>query len=148
LKSKFDNLKHNTRLIKYINHALINERNKNLMKFGITAVQEDVLIFLWSNMDKDIIYQKDIEAHLKLKTPTVTGILKRLEEKNMIIRYQDKKDARCTCHKITEKGLSIIEHSFIQGVTEVEEKMIRGMSEEEQNNLNILLKKVLKNIEN
>lgn len=147
MKSQLDKLNHNGRLIKYISHAITNERNKNLMKFDITAVQEDVLIFLWKNIDKESIYQKDIELHSKLKTPTVTGILKRLEEKDMILRYQDKRDARCTCHKITEKGLSVLEKSFINGIIELEKKLVEGMSEEEKNNLNYLLKKVLDNME-
>lgn len=147
MKCLIDGIDHNGILIKHINHAITNERNRNLLQFDITAVQEDVLIFLWKNRDKESIYQRDIEAHLKLKTPTVTGILKRLEEKNMITRYQDKKDARCTCHKLTEKGQHVVEHAFNHGIVNMEKKLVRGMSEEEKNNLNYLLKKVLENME-
>lgn len=147
MKCPIENINHNGILIKHISHAITNERNKNLMQFDITAVQEDVLIFLWKNLDKENIYQKDIEVHLKLKTPTVTGILKRLEEKNMIIRYQDKTDARRTCHTLTKKGQSVVEHAFNQGIAELEKKLVKSMTEEEKNNLNYLLKKVLKNIE-
>lgn len=134
-------------IINHISHALTNDRNKNLMQFGITAVQEDVLFFLWGNQDKESIYQRDIEGHLKLKTPTVTGILKRLEEKEMIIRYQDEKDARRTCHKLTKKGSDVVEHAFNFGIANMEKKIVSGLTEEEKSNLNYLLKKVLKNVE-
>ncbi len=134
-------------IINHISHALTNERNRSLMQFDITSVQEDVLIFLWLNKDKDSVYQRDIEGHLKLKTPTVTGILKRLEEKEMIIRYQDKKDARRTCHKLTQKGSDVVEHAFNFGIVNMEKKLVSGLTEEEKSNLNYLLKKVLKNVE-
>ena len=134
-------------LIKHISHALINMGNKNLMQFDITAVQEDVLIFLWKNRDRENIYQRDIESYLKLKTPTVTGILKRLEEKKMIIRYPDKRDGRCTCHKLTDKGKYVVQHAFNHGIVNMEKQLVNNMTEEEKTNLNNLLKKILKNVE-
>lgn len=142
-----DGSDYNGILIKHISHTLTNIRNRNLMQFDITAVQEDVLIFLWKNRGKESIYQRDIESHLKLKTSTVTGILKRLEDKKMIIRYPDKNDGRCTCHKLTDKGLSVVQHAFNHGIINMEKQLVNNLSEEEKTNLNELLKKILKNVE-
>lgn len=133
-------------LIKYIANSIKNEINKNLVKFDITAVQEAVLLFLWENPDGDI-FQKDIEEYLKLKNPTVTGIVKRLEEKGMITRTHKKGDARCKCHYLTDKGKHVVEDTIGYGVNYIEKKLTKDLSLEERENLIYLLKKVLRNME-
>lgn len=133
-------------LIKYIANSIKNEINNSLAKFDITAVQESVLLFLWENPDRDI-FQKDIEEYLKLKNPTVTGIVKRLEEKGMINRTHKKDDARCKCHFLTDKGKHVVEDTIGYGVNYIEKKLTKDLSFEEKENLIYLLKKVLRNME-
>lgn len=133
-------------LIKYIANSIKNEINNNLAKFDVTAVQESVLLFLWENPNRDI-FQKDIEEHLKLKNPTVTGIVKRLEEKGMISRTHKKDDARCKCHFLTDKGKHVVEDTIGYGVNYIEKKLTKDLSFEEKENLIYLLKKVLKSME-
>ena len=73
-------------LIKFLNNSITNEINRNLLKFNLTATQHEVLVYILKNENKRDVFQKDVEKHLKLTNPTITGIIKRLEEKGMIVR--------------------------------------------------------------
>ena len=100
-------------LVKFLNNAIINEVNRNLMKFNLTAAQHEVLVYVLKNENKRDIFQKDVEKHLKLTNPTVTGIIKRLEEKNMIVRCSSAEDARYKCLHVTEEGHNTLHNCFI-----------------------------------
>ncbi len=130
-------------LVKFLNNAITNEVNRNLMKFNLTAAQHEVLVYVFKNENKRDIFQKDVEKHLKLTNPTVTGIIKRLEEKNMIVRCANAGDARCKCLHVTEE----VHKCFHQGILSVEAKIIKNMTEEEQVILKKLLYRALKNLE-
>ena len=71
-------------LIKIIDKKIIKEINKNLVKFNLTATQEKVLWIIYYGQKKGDVFQKDIERELDLSNPTVTGIVKRLEEKDFL----------------------------------------------------------------
>lgn len=134
-------------LVKFLNNAITNEVNRNLMQFNLTAAQHEVLVYVLKNENKRAIFQKDVEKHLKLTNPTVTGIIKRLEEKDMIVRCASSGDARCKCLHVTEEGHKVLHKCFHQGILSVEAKVIQNMTEEEQVILKKLLYKALKNLE-
>ena len=131
-------------LVKFLNNAITNEVNRNLMKFNLTAAQHEVLVYVFKNENKRDIFQKDVEKHLKLTNPTVTGIIKRLEEKNMIVRCGD---ARFKCLHVTEEAKNVLHKCFHQGILSIEAKLIKNMTEEEQVILKGLLYRALKNLE-
>mgnify|MGYP000960971883 CR=1 FL=1 len=81
----FDPKEHVGLLVKFINGRVVNKINKNLSKFNLTRVQHEILCFIDKNEHEGDVFQKDIEKCLKLTNPTVTGIVKRLEEKEMIV---------------------------------------------------------------
>ena len=58
---------------------------------------------LSSGSSKEFVNQKDIEKALSLKNPTVTGILKRLDEKGFILAVPSNQDKRCKNIYPTEK---------------------------------------------
>lgn len=135
-------------LIKLIDNKIVKDVNKNLTRFNLTATQEKVLwiIFRWQDHGKDI-FQKDIEKELDLSNPTVTGIVKRLEEKEMITRIPSSQDARYKSLTLTDKGLDIIHECMDFGVNYIEKKLTKNMTEDELNTLKILLNKVLDNMD-
>lgn len=53
--------------------------------------------------------QKGLAAKLKLKASTITVMLKRMENGNLIVRKQDDKDQRVSRVYITEKGKELCE---------------------------------------
>ena len=100
----FDPKEHVGLLVKFINGRVVTKINKNLAEFNLTGVQHEILCFIDRNEHERDVFQKDIEKCLKLTNPTVTGIIKRLEEKEMIVRYPSSTDARYKCLHVTEKG--------------------------------------------
>ena len=134
-------------LIKFLNNSITNEINRNLLKFNLTATQHEVLVYILKNENKRDVFQKDVEKHLKLTNPTITGIIKRLEEKGMIVRCASTGDARCKCLHVTEEGHNILHKCFHQGILSVEAKLVKNISEKDQVLLKELLYKALKNLE-
>lgn len=82
-------------MFKQINNIYEKEFNNLLRGIGITSSQCAVLDYLLGS-SKEFVNQKDIEKALSLKNPTVTGILKRLDEKGFILAVpsNQEKDAR------------------------------------------------------
>lgn len=60
---------------------------------------------------KDEVSQRDVEKNLNLKNPTVTGILKRLDEKGYIFCVPNANDRRKKIIYLTEK-LMILEEKW------------------------------------
>ena len=144
---KFDPTKHVGLLIKFVNGKIVNKINKNLSEFNLTGVQHEILCFINRNEKERDVFQKDIEKCLKLTNPTVTGIVKRLEEKEMIVRCPSNSDARYKCLHLTEKGKEVICKSFKFGATHIEKQLVKGMTDEEVEMLKDLLHRSLKNME-
>ena len=129
------------------NETVTNKINKNLAEFNLTGVQHEILCFIDRNEHERDIFQKDIEKCLKLTNPTVTGIVKRLEEKEMIVRCPSSTDARYKCLHVTEKGKDIICKSFKFGANNIEKQLVKNMTDEEVKMLKDLLYRALKNME-
>ena len=81
-------------LVKQINNIYEKDFNRMLKSIGITSSQCAVLDYLFHS-SKEEITQRDIERHLSLKNPTVTGLLKRLDEKGFILSVPSTTDKRC-----------------------------------------------------
>ena len=93
-------------LLKQINNVYEKDLNQRLRTLGITASQCAVLDYLITSR-KEEVNQKDIEKALNLKNPTVTGLLKRLDEKGFILIVPNNKDRRCKNVYLTEKAYDI-----------------------------------------
>lgn len=136
------------RLIRRVNNALLKNRNKHLANYSLTAAQSDIIVYLIRNYEgKDEINQLDIQKHLQLSNPTVSGLLNRLEDKGFITRTSSIKDARYNCVKPTQKALDQTA-AMSNHVFSTEESMLAGLSPDERNELVRLLDIVLANVEN
>lgn len=132
------------RLIKIIHNTFETELNNQLKKYGLTKVQCDVLIYLDRNVDKEVI-QRDIEKFFGISNPTVSGILDRLEHKELIQRLVSSKDARYKYIEQTDKARHL--HQKLKSNMEQMEKKLRAnLTNEEIATLQYLLEKVLMNI--
>lgn len=143
----FDPKEHVGLLVKFVNGKIINKINKNLQQFNLTGVQHEIICYIDRNERERDVFQKDIEKCLKLTNPTVTGIVKRLEEKEMIVRCPSSNDARYKCLHVTEKGREVICKSFQFGGNHIEKQLVKGMTDEEVKILKDLLYRSLKNME-
>lgn len=131
-------------LIKQINNVYEKDFNRMLKTIGITSSQCEVLDYLFHCSEEEVT-QRDIEKHLSLKNPTVTGLLQRLEEKGFVFVVPSNKDKRCKNIYLTEKAFGI--QKKMEASRKKSDKMLTlGMTKKEVQALEKALEKVLYNI--
>lgn len=131
-------------LIKQINNVYEKELNCMMKSLGITSSQCAVLDYLFHSNEEEVT-QRDIERHLSLKNPTVTGLLQRLEEKGFIFSVPGSLDKRCKNIYLTEKAYDIQKKMEIN--RKKSDKMLTlGMTKREVEAFEKTLEKVLYNI--
>lgn len=131
-------------LIKQINNVFEKDLNEKLKKLGITSSQCAVLDYLF-HTSKEEVSQRDVERHLCLKNPTVTGLLKRLDEKGYILCVQNAKDKRKKNIYLTEKAYDIQRRMEAERKKQ-DRELTRGMSRREIEAVRKNLEKLLYNI--
>lgn len=131
-------------LINQINHVYEKDFNNRLRRLGVTSSQCAVLDYLF-NSRKEEVNQKDIEKALCLKNPTVTGLLKRLDEKGFILVVPSNKDRRCKNVYLTEKAYDI-QRRMEADRKKIDRSLTLGMTRKEKESLIKLLEKVLYNV--
>lgn len=131
-------------VVKQINNIYEKEFNNQLWGLGITASQAAVLDYLF-NSSKEAVNQKDIEKALSLKNPTVTGILKRLDEKGFVLSVPSTKDKRCKNIYPTEKAYDI-QRKMENYRRKIDKKLTVGMTKKEVDALEKMLARVLYNV--
>lgn len=95
-------------LLKMVNNLFERELNNKVSLMDLTHAQCRILGYLDRNRDKDT-YLNDIEKEFHLKRPTVSGIIKRLEEKEFIIVEPKYDDRRYKKVILTDKSEEILE---------------------------------------
>ncbi len=132
-------------MFKQINNVYEKEFNNQLRTIGITASQCAVLDYLFVS-SKEEVNQRDIEKALSLRNPTVTGLLKRLDEKGYILSVPSNKDKRCKNIYLTEKAYDIRRRMDMDR-KKLDKMLTIGMSKKEIAALEKMLGRVLYNIE-
>ena len=97
-----------TRWIMLNRLIIFTRKNSTVCSAGLGSHRQQcaVLDYLLGS-SKEFVNQKDIEKALSLKNPTVTGILKRLDEKGFILAVPSNQDKRCKNIYPTEKAYDI-----------------------------------------
>lgn len=109
-----------------------------LDKFDLTYTQYITMMVIWE--EEKIIF-KDLGQRLHLDSGTLTPVIKKLEEKGLIIRYRNNEDDRMVIVELTEKGRLLKDD-----ILEVPEKMYCKLKSDEETLLT--LKKYLDNMLN
>ncbi len=94
---------------------------------GLYFGQPPLLKYLSENKNAT---QKEIADFLHVSPPSVATSLKRMEEAGLVVRVENKKDARRNTIKLTKKGKELVEYAdnmfmYVDDVT------YRGFTEEE-----------------
>lgn len=129
--------------LKTIENLTSKFRNMHLKKFGLTTSQANVILWL-ANEKRNKIYQRDIEAALNLTNPTVSVLLNRLEEKNLIQRKICTEDTRARLIVLTDKARKVLD-SIYENIHQAEEMLFDGLPQEDIEQLSILMTKVVEN---
>ena len=130
-------------MVKQINNVFEKDLNERLRTIGITSSQCAVLDYLF-HTSKDEVNQRDVERHLSLKNPTVTGILKRLDEKGFILCVPNAVDKRRKNIYLTEKAYDI-QRRMETDRKKMDRNLTRGMKKKEIEALVKGLEKMLYN---
>lgn len=130
-------------LLKMVNNMFERKLNNNIYEIGLTSTQCRVIGFLDINRDRPI-NPIDIEREFCLTRPTVTGVLKRLEEKGFIEISQNSTDKRYKEIKLankTDELIGIMKTNLLQ----TEKTLYKNLTEADKNELYRILKTMLNN---
>lgn len=131
-------------IIKQINNIYEKELTGRLKMLGITSSQCAVLNYLFQS-NQEHVTQRELEKQLNLKNPTVTGLLKRLDEKGFLFCVQSTSDKRCKNIYLTEKAFDI-QKKMESDRKKLDKRLTIGMTKKEEEALRRGLSKVLYNI--
>lgn len=131
-------------LLRVVNNYFDRVVNKDTEEIELTSSQCFVLGFL-INCDKEEINPRDIEKHCHLKKPTVSGILKRLNEKGFIRVENSNKDNRYKQIILTEKAIKHKEE-MDRKISYAENILCAGFTEEERVVIENALVKMFENL--
>lgn len=129
---------------KLIHEAFANMFNRQLREDDMTFSQLMVISILWERRDQKVT-QKDISEALHIKHPTTIGLLKRLEEKEMVKIVVDPDNRKYRNIAITEKGEEFIEKNK-ERRNQMNAMLTHGMNEQEIDMLRDLLDKIIENM--
>ena len=111
---------------------------------GIYLGQPPILKYL---SDNENATQKEIAEHLHISSPSVATSLKRMEESGLVVRLENKKDARRNTVKLTKKGKelqSFAENTFMR----IDDIAYKGFTEEEMDLMVTFLERMNDNLTN
>ena len=109
-----------------------------LEPYDVTPVQYGVLYYLW---ETDIHTPREIADRLQLENSTISGVLERMEKKNLIERQVSKKDRRYIEVVLTDKGASL-KDDVLRTVEQFNDDVMTAFSPEEQDILKKSLEKL------
>lgn len=118
-----------------------------LSRVGLTVAQVEVLLYLLGHSGKGReITARELEQRFRVSNPTMSGILKRLEKKNIIERTQSSLDRRnkqiCIKGDVNQLCRIVEDRIYLE-----KEKLFRDFTPEESTRLLQLLTKLLHNLE-
>lgn len=132
-------------LIKMINIAFERELTRRVSFMGLTSAQCGILGYLNYHREQEV-NPIDIEKAMKLKRPTITGILHRLERKGFIRLVESEKDKRYKQVVLTEKNE--FHHVLMEDTLfQLEGTLFQDISEQEIDEVKRILKIMLKNMD-
>ena len=133
---KQDCFRHLGPLLGYCNHRVLQRLGDELRQYDVTPIQCRTLTFL--HEAREPVNQRALEQFLRVKPPTVNGIVTRLEEKGFLRRESSAADGRCRILTLTEQGAAFYD-VFHAVVEENNDFMEQGFTPDELDTLRQLL---------
>lgn len=122
-----------------ISFQMRRNHSESLRELNLYVGQDNLLSRLWSG---DGVTQMQLCEHLKCEPPTVTNMVKSLEQNGFIYRKRDQKDARVMRIYLTEEGKEL-EKPIEAKWRQQQEKLLNSVLPEER----MLLRRILKQME-
>ncbi|MDC7294397.1 MarR family transcriptional regulator [Butyrivibrio sp. DSM 10294] len=118
--------------------------NRQLKEDDMTFSQLMLISYVWEKRNQKVT-QKDISKALHIKHPTTIGLLKRLEEKEMLKVVVDPDNRKYRNIALTPKGEKFVKHNK-ERKRYTDSYLTEGMTTEEVTELRRLLDKVIDNM--
>ena len=109
---------------------------------GLSAGQELLLMLLW---EKEPRSQAELTRELAIEPPTTSKMLSRLAKAGVIVRNRSELDRRTVLVTLTEAGRAL-EGPVNAAWRTLEEDTVGGLTSEQQNDLLVLLGRVLESL--
>ncbi|WP_319532956.1 MarR family transcriptional regulator [uncultured Cohaesibacter sp.] len=132
-------------LLKQLNDSMKQVVDTELQPFGLTMTQGQFLYFLRTRMGKKTS-PRDFEEHFGIAHPTVVGVLKRLEQKDLITSTSDPDDGRRKIIALAPAEKQI-HHQALATRRTIDARLVEGFTASEVSDLKIMLKRLLANIQ-
>ena len=126
-----------------LHRSLRRNYDRQLKNFGLTPCQFDVLLSLWG---EDGIVLSELGRRVSRDSPTITGVVDRMEKKLLLKRTRDEGDRRVVKVVLTPKGKNM-QDQLSTTKKRVLEKITSNLSLQEIQQLGTLLEKMMKNVE-
>lgn len=136
---------HLGRQVVYCGHLARLCLEERMRQFGVTPVQAYAMRFLAREEGREIT-QRDLERELRLKAPTVNGVVDRLAEKGMLVRRPSPTDGRCRLLQLTDTGREAAA-AFLSAMEDTEALFRSALTDEEQRLFQELLLRIITNLE-
>lgn len=120
-------------------HIVFQKMSAKLSAYDITPVQYGALYCLW---ELELSNPKEIAEALHLENSTISGVLDRLEKKELIQRSLNPKDRRCVKIDLTPKGASLRDPVLL-AVDEINEDVLSIFPKEDSDRLKEYLRKII-----
>ncbi len=106
----------------------VNSYFKNmLLPFDVTPIQYSLLKCLWQ---ADMQMPSQLAQTLLADASTVTGVIERLEKKELVVRLFNREDRRSICVCLTEKGRAL-QPAIEAAIQQANAAVTRGLSAQE-----------------
>ena len=99
----------------------------SLAKFDVTPSQYALMSLLWNGEE---LSPSHIAQELDLDASSITGLLNRMESKELIQRVYSDEDRRGVTIKITDKGMAL-KKGITATIEECNKKVLKGLSAED-----------------
>ncbi|MCL6658648.1 MULTISPECIES: MarR family winged helix-turn-helix transcriptional regulator [Paenibacillus] len=116
--------------------------SESLRELNLYVGQDNLLYRLWLG---DGVTQMQLSEHMKCEPPTVTNMVKSLEQNGFIYRKRDVQDARIMRIFLTDKGKELekpVEYKW----KEQQEKLLQSISSEDRLILRQFMQQMERNI--
>jgi DNA-binding MarR family transcriptional regulator len=131
-------------LVNKLAHLMANELERKFRIHGITTSWWAVLALLWK---QEGLPQVEIQQKLKVEAATITGIIKRMEQAELIERRNDPVDKRIQLVYLTQQGRDY-ESMLVPLAKQVNEIALSGFTDDEKIFFNRLLTRAFTNMVN
>ncbi|MEI1422965.1 MarR family transcriptional regulator [Bacillus cabrialesii] len=125
-----------------ISFQMRRDYNESLRELNLYVGQDNLLSRLWLG---DGVTQMQLCEHLKCEPPTVTNMVKSLEQNGFIYRQRDTQDARVMRIYLTDKGREL--EKPVESIWKQQrEKLLHSILPEERLILRELMKRMERNL--